>query len=69
MTTKKILFILKKRIIYGDDTYTTLNSGLFNSATFVNKMLNDNNVESNLVEVIDNNQIDKFVTSIDQMLS
>lgn len=62
MTTKKILFILKKRIIYGDDTYTTLNSGLFNSATFVNKMLNDNNVESNLVDVIDNNQIDKFVT-------
>lgn len=59
---KKILFILKKRTIYSDLKYSTVNSGLYNSASFVNEMLNKHNVTSNLVEVVDNNEIDKFVT-------
>lgn len=56
----KILFILKKRNIYSNDIYTTVNSGLFNSAMFVNQMLQDSGVESNLVQVVDNNEIDKY---------
>jgi hypothetical protein len=40
----------------------TLHSGLFNSATFVNDMLNKSGVESYLVQVDDNNAIDKEVS-------
>jgi hypothetical protein len=66
----KILFILKKRHInYGVTTYGdvnpygyTLSSGLVNSATFVNDMLVANGFESTLVEVTDNNDIDREVT-------
>ena len=58
----KIMFILKKRTIYSDAKYTTVNSGLYNSAKFVNDMLCEEGIESNLVEVVDNNEIDKFVT-------
>lgn len=57
---KKILFILKKRSLYSEAVYTTVNSGLYNSATFVNNMLVKNGVDSNLVQVIDNNEIDKY---------
>ncbi len=56
----KILFILKKRNIYSNFTYSTVNSGLFNSATFVNEMLQENGVNSTLVQVVDNNEIDKY---------
>jgi hypothetical protein len=57
---KKILFILKKRNIYSDGNYASVNSGLYNSATFVNDMLLKNNVETNIVQVNDNNEIDKY---------
>ena len=59
---KKPLFILKKRNIYSDGTYSTVNSGLYNSATFVNDMLVKNGVDSTLVQVVDNNEIDKYCT-------
>jgi len=59
---KKVLFILKKRTLYSEDKYTTVNSGLYNSATFVNDMLVKRGVDSHLIEVVDNNEIDKFVT-------
>jgi len=62
MKKKSILFILKKRQIYSNTTYSTTSSGLFNSANFVNEMLVNNNVESNIVQVVDNNEIDKHVT-------
>lgn len=58
--SKKVLFILKKFKIYKN--YNTNTSGLYNSAKFINGMLNENNIKSNIVEVIDNNEIDKFVT-------
>lgn len=58
----KVLFILKKRSIYSEEYYSSVHSGLFNSATFVNDMLVKNGVDSNLVEVNDNNEIDKYVT-------
>ena len=57
-----ILFILKKRLLYSESTYSTVNSGLHNSATFVNDMLVKNHIKSHLVEVVDNNEIDKVVT-------
>jgi glycosyltransferase involved in cell wall biosynthesis len=57
---KKILFILKKRNIYSDGNYSTVDSGLYNSAKFVNEMLQTNDVNSTLVQVVDNNEIDKY---------
>lgn len=60
--TKKVLFILKKRQIYSGTSYSTTSSGLFNSANFVNEMLLKNGVDTKIVEVVDNNEIDKHVT-------
>lgn len=57
----KILFILKKRQSSHSD-HNTISSGLLNSATFVSEMLNKNGIESQLVQVIDNNCIDREVT-------
>ena len=57
---KQILFILKKRNIYSNDNYSNVDSGLYNSATFVNDMLVKNNINSTLVQVNDNNEIDKY---------
>jgi hypothetical protein len=57
----KILFILKKKQS-SHPGLKTISSGLFNSANFVNEMLIKNGFESNIVEVRDNNEIDKVVT-------
>lgn len=59
---KRVLFILKKRTIYSEYSYSAVNSGLFNSATFVEEMLYENGIDSSLIEVNDNNEIDKYVT-------
>lgn len=56
---KKTLFILKKRSIYSDGTYSNVDSGLFNSAKLVNDMLVKNGVDSKIVQVNDNNDIDR----------
>lgn len=64
---KKVLFVLKKR---GTPYYQkedinagkSFSSGLFNSVNFINTMLLQNGVDSKIVEVIDNNCIDKEVT-------
>lgn len=63
MRNTKVLFILKKKKLY-DTPYDgrTIHSGLFNSASFVNDMLNKIGIESHLVQVIDNNCIDREVT-------
>ncbi len=58
----RVLFILKKRTIYSEYSYSEVNSGLYNSATFVEEMLYQNGVDSHLVEVTDNNEIDKVVS-------
>lgn len=63
---KKILFICKKRHVYGE-TQKGVNkllksSGLYNSAKFVSDMLNENGVESKIVDVVDNNSIDREVS-------
>jgi hypothetical protein len=67
----RVLFVLKYRQLYSDVTfskteeeqpYTYFSSGLLNSANQVNEMLNDHHVESKLVQVVDNNAIDREVT-------
>jgi len=60
-TEKKVLFILKKRQS-SHTGYSSVSSGLLNSARFVSDMLNKNGIESNLVEVQDNNCIDREVS-------
>lgn len=62
----KVLFILKKRSqSWGDCSpyyENSFSSGLFNAANFVCRMLIKNGIEAKLVEVIDNDFIDKEVT-------
>lgn len=55
-----ILFILKKREGYWGNY--SLSSGLLNSCAFVVEMLNRHGVAAHLVEVHDNNDIDREVT-------
>jgi hypothetical protein len=64
MHKPRVLFILKLRQTSSGEGYTLLkNSGLKNSATFVNQMLIDSGYESKLVQVVDNNCIDREVKS------
>jgi hypothetical protein len=65
MKTPRVLFILKFRHQYGPDSGDRLlkSAGLFNSATFVHEMLLKNGYESKLVQVVDNNSIDREVTA------
>jgi glycosyltransferase involved in cell wall biosynthesis len=58
---KKVLFILRKKQT-SHANYSSISSGLLNSAKFVSDMLNKNGIESHLVEVRDNNCIDREVT-------
>src|ERR1019366_185850 len=58
----RVLFIIKKRVIYSDNySAQAISSGLVNSATFVSNMLNENDIESKVIQVIDNNCIDREV--------
>lgn len=61
---KKVLFILKRRLDYNPDTHSpkSLSTGLFNSANFMNDMLNDMGIESVIEVATDNNCIDRLVT-------
>jgi len=58
----KLLFICKRRHIYSQSTNSQISSGLLNSAKFVVDMLNNNGVKAKLVDVVDNNAIDREVT-------
>jgi hypothetical protein len=63
---KKVLFILKKRGLpyYQSEvstTYGSFSSGLFNSVRFIYEMLLKHHVEAHIVEVVDNNDIDREV--------
>lgn len=60
ISSPKILFILKKRMTSHLDI-KTISSGLLNSANFVNDMLVKNGYDSTLIEVRDNNDIDREV--------
>ena len=60
----KVLFILKRREDFNPVKHSPqgLSTGLFNSASFVDQMLNDMGVESAVEVAIDNNCIDRLVT-------
>ena len=60
----KVLFILKRREDFNEGVHTSigLQTGLYNSANFMNNMLNDHGIDSKLVVVIDNNDIDREVS-------
>lgn len=69
-SNRRVLFILKFRQLYHDvlfdkseeeAPYSYFSSGLLNSARQVSEMLNDHGVESKIVQVVDNNAIDKEV--------
>lgn len=59
---QKILFIVKKREIKSPYSYCGFSSGLFNSASLLRELLTLNGIASKLVEVNDNNDIDREVT-------
>ena len=56
---KNLLFIVKERNVYGTKTRAY---GLFNSCNFVARKMREEGHEANVVQVIDNNCIDKYVT-------
>jgi len=62
----KALFILKRREDYNTNLtnfqYGPVATGMYNSATFVSDMLDKSGIESKIVTVIDNNDIDREVT-------
>lgn len=64
MKNKEVLFILKRREDFDPVTHTKKNvsTGLYNSASFVQEMLNDLGVKAELEVAIDNNCIDRLVT-------
>lgn len=55
----RVLFICKRRQAYGG--YSSLSSGLLNSATFVSDMLAAAGIDSMVVQVLDNNAVDREV--------
>lgn len=55
----RFLFVIKERSVYGTKTKAY---GLYNSCKFVCNKLNKHGIESDVVQVIDNNCIDKYVT-------
>lgn len=65
-TAPRALFILKLREDYGQNVShykPSVASGMFNSASFVSDMLIGQGVESKVVVVIDNNDIDREVAA------
>lgn len=59
----KTLFICKRNETYGFKTYTRRSSGLYNSTRFIVESLQNHGFESAIVEVQDNNDIDRVVTA------
>jgi hypothetical protein len=57
----KILFILKRKE-NGDKDKILIETGLYHSAKFIKNMLDDSELESKMVVVTDNNDIDREVT-------
>jgi hypothetical protein len=58
-TQPRVQFILKQRYVYGEYTKAY---GLYNSCEFVARSLREAGVETNVVQVVDNNEIDREVS-------
>lgn len=66
---KRILFICKRGSTYGfSSTYCRRSSGLYNSTQFIATALEAREVEARVVEVTDNNDIDRAITYFDPHL-
>ena len=61
---KKVLFILKRKegTVAETNMHVGISTGLYNSASFMDDMLRNLGVDSNMVIVTDNNDIDREVT-------
>lgn len=63
MSQAKVLFVLKRREDYQEiHSHVGLQTGLYNSASYMNDMLIDANIDSNMAIVIDNNDINREVS-------
>jgi hypothetical protein len=58
----RILFILKKNECYSFVSYCRKSSGLYNSTRFIVQSLIESDIDAKIVEVIDNNDIDREVS-------
>lgn len=58
---RRVLFICKHNECYGFTTYTRRSAGLFNSTRFIVEALVAKGLETRIVEVADNNAIDREV--------
>lgn len=58
----KVLFILKKNFNYDFVSYCRRSSGLFNSTRFIVESLNARGINAAIIEVSDNNDIDREVS-------
>lgn len=59
---KKILFILKERQYYDHKCYASISYGLSNSCRHIAECLRHHHIESHIVTVLDNNDIDRVVS-------
>lgn len=58
----RVLFICKRNEIYGNTVYTRRSSGLFNSTRFIVEALLPKGIHAHIIEVQDNNDIDREVS-------
>ena len=60
----RVLFILKRRLDYNAiaHSHIGMSTGLYNSANFMNEMLKEQGIDSDLYVAVDNNCIDREVT-------
>lgn len=58
----RIQFILKRNENYGFSSYTRRSSGLWNSTRFIHEAMGARGIHSDIVEVTDNNDIDREIT-------
>ena len=59
---KKVLFVCKRGSEYGFSSGLKKSSGLYNSARFVSEAISTGKIHALTIEVIDNNDIDRWVT-------
>ncbi len=63
---KSCIFLVKKRNLDCERSYSYNSSGLYNSSNFISDMLNisGNKICSSVIEVVDSNSIDKIVSDL-----
>lgn len=59
----RVLFICKRSEVYSHFAYCRKSSGLYNSTNFISQALDEHGVEAGVIEVTDNNDIDREVAN------